>query len=162
MVNRFELQSGDLVADIGSNDGTCLSFFKEQGMTIVGVDPATDIAERATEMQSDLWRGEQSPGYARGCGAIERARNHLYPRHPLQFRSNDLWGLAYNPGGGPDRIEIQSHPLPRSGDPAASGKREPVSPLRRNLKSGCPDFFASLSYAPTRSIERPIPFSPAF
>jgi SAM-dependent methyltransferase len=49
MVDRFRLQSGDLVADIGSNDGTCLSFFKEQGMSVVGVDPATDIAERATE-----------------------------------------------------------------------------------------------------------------
>jgi len=49
MADRFRLQSGDLVADIGSNDGTCLSFFKEQGMSVVGVDPATDIAERATE-----------------------------------------------------------------------------------------------------------------
>ena len=49
MVDRFRLQSGDLVADIGSNDGTCLSFFKEQGMSVVGVDPAIDIAERATE-----------------------------------------------------------------------------------------------------------------
>ena len=49
MVDRFGLQSGDLVADIGSNDGTCLSFFKHQGMSVVGVDPATDIAERATE-----------------------------------------------------------------------------------------------------------------
>jgi len=48
MVGRFGLQPGDLVADIGSNDGTCLSFFKEQGMSVVGVDPATGIAERAT------------------------------------------------------------------------------------------------------------------
>ena len=49
MVDRFGLQTGDLVADIGSNDGTCLSFFKKQGMSVVGVDPATDISERATE-----------------------------------------------------------------------------------------------------------------
>ena len=49
MVERFSLEAGDLVADIGSNDGTCLSFFKEQGMNVVGVDPATEIAEKATK-----------------------------------------------------------------------------------------------------------------
>ena len=31
MVDRFGLQSGDLVADIGSNDGTCLSFLNSRG-----------------------------------------------------------------------------------------------------------------------------------
>ena len=49
MVDRYALKPGDLVADIGSNDGTALSFFKEQGMRVIGVDPATDIAGRATE-----------------------------------------------------------------------------------------------------------------
>ena len=49
MVERFSLEAGDLVADIGSNDGTCLSFFKEKGMNVVGVDPATEIAEKATK-----------------------------------------------------------------------------------------------------------------
>ena len=49
MVDRYGLKPGDLVTDIGSNDGTALSFFKEQGMRVIGVDPATDIADRATE-----------------------------------------------------------------------------------------------------------------
>ena len=49
MVNRFVLNSGDLVADIGSNDGTCLGFFKDKGMKVVGVDPAKDIARKASE-----------------------------------------------------------------------------------------------------------------
>lgn len=48
MVKRFELRRGDLVADIGSNDGTCLRFFKQNGMTVLGVDPATEIARTAT------------------------------------------------------------------------------------------------------------------
>ena len=47
MVNRFGLKSSDLVADIGSNDGTCLQFFKDKGMKVVGVDPAKEIAKKA-------------------------------------------------------------------------------------------------------------------
>jgi SAM-dependent methyltransferase len=48
MVDRFGIEPGSLVADIGSNDGTCLSFFKQAGMKVLGVDPATAIAEAAT------------------------------------------------------------------------------------------------------------------
>ena len=48
MVARFSLEVGDLVADIGSNDGTCLSFFHNKGMKVIGVDPAKEIAKKAT------------------------------------------------------------------------------------------------------------------
>jgi len=48
VVERFAMPAGSLVADIGSNDGTCLSFFKQLGMRVIGVDPAQLIAQRAT------------------------------------------------------------------------------------------------------------------
>jgi hypothetical protein len=49
MVARFSLPRGSLVADIGSNDGSCLRFFRDAGMRVVGVDPAVEIARKATE-----------------------------------------------------------------------------------------------------------------
>ncbi len=36
---RYPLRDGDLVLDIGSNDGTLLSFYPEQNVTVVGIDP---------------------------------------------------------------------------------------------------------------------------
>ena len=39
LIERHPLQTGDLVLDIGSNDGTLLSFYPEQNVTVVGIDP---------------------------------------------------------------------------------------------------------------------------
>jgi hypothetical protein len=43
-----KLATGSLVVDIGSNDGSLLKAFAERGCRAVGVDPAVEIAARAT------------------------------------------------------------------------------------------------------------------
>ena len=40
LVDRYPLSPGDVLLDIGSNDGTLLSFYPELGVEVVGIDPS--------------------------------------------------------------------------------------------------------------------------
>src|SRR3990167_1057195 len=48
IIVKNKLKSDSLVVDIGSNDGTLLSFFKKKGMKILGVEP-TNMAQVANK-----------------------------------------------------------------------------------------------------------------
>jgi 2-polyprenyl-3-methyl-5-hydroxy-6-metoxy-1,4-benzoquinol methylase len=48
LIKKYNLKEGDLVVDVGSNDGTLLSGFKGTGIKTVGVEP-TNIAKLANE-----------------------------------------------------------------------------------------------------------------
>lgn len=48
MVAMAGLRPGDLVVDVGSNDGSLLAMFQKRGMRVAGIDAATEIAAEAT------------------------------------------------------------------------------------------------------------------
>lgn len=46
-VDEYGVRSGDLVIDVGSNDGSLLRCFQKLGCKVLGIDPVQHIAERA-------------------------------------------------------------------------------------------------------------------
>jgi len=53
VIAKLNLEPDSLIVEMGSNDGTLLRFFKDAGMRVQGVDPAREIARRATESGID-------------------------------------------------------------------------------------------------------------
>jgi SAM-dependent methyltransferase len=54
-IDDLDLSAGELVIDIGSNDGTFLNFFKDQQLNVLGIDPAHIIAKEASDKGIETW-----------------------------------------------------------------------------------------------------------
>jgi hypothetical protein len=55
LVTRLGLKPGDLVVDIGSNDGTWLACYRSHGLRTLGVDGAVNLAEMANARGIETW-----------------------------------------------------------------------------------------------------------
>jgi len=93
MIRQLELIPGDLVVEIGSNDGTLLKFFRDAGMRVLGVDPAKDIAARATADGVETLPEFFTPEVAQ---KIVRERGHamLVVANNVFAHADDLRGIA--------------------------------------------------------------------
>ncbi|MBI3557636.1 MAG: hypothetical protein HY074_15350 [Deltaproteobacteria bacterium] len=47
LIERFDFKGDDLIMDVGSNDGTLLNFFRQKGLSVLGIDPASNLAHLA-------------------------------------------------------------------------------------------------------------------
>ena len=47
MIGKLDLTENDLVVEIASNDGYLLQYFKKEGIPVLGVEPALDVANSA-------------------------------------------------------------------------------------------------------------------
>lgn len=76
----FNLTEESFVVDIGSNDGTCLAGFKDKGVHVLGVDPATEIAEQATKNGintiADFFSKNVAEGIIKNYGKADLVTSH--------------------------------------------------------------------------------------
>lgn len=87
------VERGALVVELGSNDGTLLRFYRDAGAQVLGVDPAKDIAARATQSGIETW-----PEFFTGDTA-DKARSLFGPAalvlaNNVFAHADDLAGIA--------------------------------------------------------------------
>lgn len=67
LVDRFRLTGKDLVVDVGSNDGVLLKPLKKLGIKVLGIEPATNIAQQANVEGIDTIAEFFTPACAGRC-----------------------------------------------------------------------------------------------
>jgi hypothetical protein len=51
MIDRFGLNTDDLVIEVASNDGYLLQYFQESGIPVIGIEPAAQVAKVAEQQR---------------------------------------------------------------------------------------------------------------
>lgn len=92
IAERFDLKHGDLVVDVGSNDGTLLRFFQAIGCRVLGVDPAKAIAEAASESGMETLAEFFTPELAREIRAT-RGPARVITANNVFAHAEDLHGV---------------------------------------------------------------------
>lgn len=91
--NRLGLKAGDLVVEVGSNDGTLLNEFKTRGARVIGVDPASTIAREANERGVETITGFFTPEVASQI-AVQHGKAKLVVANNVFAHADDLQSIA--------------------------------------------------------------------
>jgi len=90
LTKRLSLNSEDLVVDIGSNDGTLLKAFKQRGTRVLGIEPAHNLAIRATKEGIPTLNEYLGPETVERIG---RSQSRLVTANNVVSHVNDLNGF---------------------------------------------------------------------
>lgn len=93
VIASAKLAPGDLVVEIGSNDGTLLRQFRDRGVRVLGVDPARDISEGATASGIETRTAFFNGGLATSIRS-ERGPAHCICANNVLAHVDDLGGLV--------------------------------------------------------------------
>jgi 2-polyprenyl-3-methyl-5-hydroxy-6-metoxy-1,4-benzoquinol methylase len=93
LIARLGLKEGDLVVDIGSNDGTWLACYQKYGIRTLGVDGARNLAEMANKRGVETWARFFNAGVARDIIA-EKGRAKLVTAAGVFFHLEELHSVT--------------------------------------------------------------------
>jgi SAM-dependent methyltransferase len=93
VLKRKKPAPGSLVIDIGSNDGTLLSNFKEKGCKVLGIDPAAQLAAKANAAGVETLAEYFTPELAKRLRA-ERGPAAIVTANNVYAHIDDLGGIT--------------------------------------------------------------------
>lgn len=93
VLRRLAASPQGLAVEIGSNDGTMLRAFQARGWRVLGVDPAREIARRATEAGVETWPEFMTPALARRIRQ-ERGPAMVVAANNVFAHADDMAGMV--------------------------------------------------------------------
>jgi hypothetical protein len=93
VTGKFQPPKGGLVIDIGSNDGSLLRPFKARGLRVLGIDPARDIALKATASGVETLPELMTPELARSIRA-KHGPASIITAFNVFAHADDMAGMA--------------------------------------------------------------------
>ncbi len=92
VLQKLELNSKDLVIDVGSNDGVLLKAFKDHGVDVLGIEPAKNIAADANAAGLETVNAFLTPALASSLAQKRHAR--VVTANNVFAHTDDLRGFA--------------------------------------------------------------------
>ncbi len=92
ITKRINLSEKSFIIDIGSNDGTCLNFFKQKNMQVLGIDPAEEVSQIANNNGIETLNEFFNKGIAESIRS-EYGQADLITSHNACAHIDDLRGV---------------------------------------------------------------------